>query len=337
MFVMNNDIHHVTAIAVVDLARELKRHLIVDEEQLNALHPDLLGYVGMLERYQDVSELMSERLPEKLLLSLWKLASRADVHGDIGVRIGRTISPPALGLMSRMLSCCQTLGDALSVYLDNIGIVNSSETWLVQKLDGKRELVFSFPPHKNYPRCAVERSMISLHQLGEYYCQRNIPVLAVDMAFPKPEYQHSLEKSFGCKLNFQSDRNSLTVDESIFSFSLSERNRYMENLLRDKVSEIHAKNSLGSTALRVSETIKGNLSDFCCIESVADKLHMSKSTLYRKLRIEGTSFSYILDDERRAIYFKNSHLPVESLSMRLGFRDVSSFYKSRKKWLCREG
>lgn len=333
---MNNDIHHVTAIAVVDLARELKRHLIVDEEQINALHPSLLGYVRMLERHQDVSELMIERLPEKLLLSLWRLASGADSYSDIGVRIGRTVSPPALGLMSRMLSCCQTLGDALNMYIDNISVVNSSETWLIHQNEDQRELIFSFPPHKHYPRCAVERSMVAFHQLGEYYCQRNIPILAVDMTFPKPAYSHSLEANFDCKINFQSDRNSLTIDESVFSFALPERNRYMEKLLRNEVSEIHVKNNIGPTTLRVSEIIKGNLTVFCCIENVADKLHVSKSTLYRKLRSEGTSFSYVLDDERRTIYFKNTHLPVESLSTRLGFQDVSSFYKARKKWIYRE-
>ncbi|NOX91139.1 MAG: hypothetical protein GXP18_01415 [Gammaproteobacteria bacterium] len=328
---MNND-HYVAAIAVVDLARELKRNAMIDLAQLRALDSRLASYVLDLENNLDVSELLGMRYPEKLLMTLWQIADQATVNRDIGILVGATISQQTQGLLSRMMTHCDTLEDVLDTYLSNIAFVNAAESWVVQRTRKKVALTFSFAPGKDYPRCAVERSMVSLHHLGRHYCQADIPLDSVEFAYPEPDYSHRLKEQFSCDIIFNSHRHALIMNETVLSQPLPQRNHYMKNILGQKISDVNMQVVPDSTEKKVRDLLRNNLSDFCSVDRLANTLCMSRTTLYRKLKAEGSSFSRLVDEERQKVLILHQHVPVATLCDLMGFKDVSAYYKARKRW-----
>ena len=70
-------------------------------------------------------------------------------------------------------------------------------------------------------------------------------------------------------------------------------------------------------------------------DEVARALHMSVSTLRRRLLEEGTSYQKIKDDERKAAainYMNAPQLSINDIAGLMGFDEPSAFFRSFKKW-----
>lgn len=68
---------------------------------------------------------------------------------------------------------------------------------------------------------------------------------------------------------------------------------------------------------------------------VADRLGLSRQTLYRRLRTEGTSFKELLSTKRRQLaihYLGIERVPVKVAAWRLGFRSPEAFSRAFKRW-----
>ena len=71
------------------------------------------------------------------------------------------------------------------------------------------------------------------------------------------------------------------------------------------------------------------------MEMIAGKINMSKPTLYRKLKDEGTSFQELLNRIRMQLmdhYFLEQKLSISEISYLLGFSEAPAFHRAFKKW-----
>lgn len=71
------------------------------------------------------------------------------------------------------------------------------------------------------------------------------------------------------------------------------------------------------------------------VDGLAKHLNMSKSTLTRKLKLEGSSFKLIMDtlkQQRASELLLGSELSVEAIAFELGYEDNSNFGRSFKRW-----
>lgn len=74
---------------------------------------------------------------------------------------------------------------------------------------------------------------------------------------------------------------------------------------------------------------------FPTAQAIADQLHLSKRTLYRRLADIEMSYQEILDSTRRRLadeYLATS-LSVDEIAERLGFSDTSNFRKAYRNWV----
>lgn len=71
------------------------------------------------------------------------------------------------------------------------------------------------------------------------------------------------------------------------------------------------------------------------IDAVARTLGLSRQTLYRRLRAEGTTFAELLDGLRRRLaltLIRDERVPVKEAAWRLGFSDPAAFSRAFKRW-----
>ena len=89
-----------------------------------------------------------------------------------------------------------------------------------------------------------------------------------------------------------------------------------------------------SIVVTIQQLIQQDIPGHSQIDAVCACLHMSRTTLYRKLKAQGTSYSEILNQVRMDYVAKTGgeNISAEVLSERLGFTDTSAFYKANKRW-----
>ncbi len=71
------------------------------------------------------------------------------------------------------------------------------------------------------------------------------------------------------------------------------------------------------------------------IDRVARELGMSRQTLYRRLKAEGTTFEELLDAKRRQLavrYLRLDRSSVKAAAYKLGFSDPAAFSRAFKRW-----
>ena len=70
-------------------------------------------------------------------------------------------------------------------------------------------------------------------------------------------------------------------------------------------------------------------------DTVADRLHRSRSTLQRQLSGEGTSYRDILESTRQALaekYLRDGDFSQAEIAFMVGFSDQSNFARAFKRW-----
>ena len=70
-------------------------------------------------------------------------------------------------------------------------------------------------------------------------------------------------------------------------------------------------------------------------EEIADTLHISPTTLRRRLRADGTHYQSILDHIRRhrcTLQLEKRWLPGKCVAWELGYAEVNSFYRAFRRW-----
>lgn len=96
---------------------------------------------------------------------------------------------------------------------------------------------------------------------------------------------------------------------------------------------------MGGTPKNVVAQVRAELRPGPCgypnLETVADHLHMSISTLKRRLQAQGTRFQALLDDIRHhdALHMmRNANMSFNEISLLLGFSDPASFTRAFRRW-----
>jgi len=365
------DQQSVAAIAVVDLARILMRLQVLTAQQVEAVcDASVLADARALATGQDISHRMMQRLPETMLIGLWQHAA---VHGSsrLGWQIGQDINPAAQGMLAHWIRHSQTLKQAFFTYRDNIALLNASEGWQVDDSGDDYRMTFHYPALKGYPDIAVQRSLVSIKTWGEFFSGRSLQLQSVSLCQSASQADQAFVAAlFQCPVYFSQDSNRLILSNEQASAPLPQANDFMAQMLARQAAEIPLQD--GDIVQQVEALFGRSLAEFSAIESVCQALNTSRSTLFRQLKAQGTSFSQLLDQFRHRLWlqhtqqFKTQQLqtwqpetqqrqkqspqkqlpqkqPPQSSSPRqensafltelLGFSDPSSFYKARKRWL----
>jgi AraC-like DNA-binding protein len=163
-------------------------------------------------------------------------------------------------------------------------------------------------------------------------------VRAIHVTHGPPAYRSEYDRVFQLPVVFGSDRNAvLLADDGWLTQRPPSSSRVVLDALRDRAEALLEE-------LEGSRTTRGRVESLLVpvlhlggvtIESVAGKLGMSRHTLFRRLRAEGTSFERVLDELRRKLalqYLREKKASVNETAYRLGFSDRSAFSRAFKRW-----
>lgn len=160
---------------------------------------------------------------------------------------------------------------------------------------------------------------------------------AVRVTHPAPAYRAEYEKVFQVPVAFGSDCNALVWDASWWTQRLAPGPPYASRILGQHADRLlreleQSKSMRGRVeAVLLARLQAGETS----MATVAAELGLTRPTLRRRLKAEGTTFATVLDELRRKVateYLSGGDHSVKETAYRVGFSDPAPFSRAFKRW-----
>jgi AraC-like DNA-binding protein len=160
----------------------------------------------------------------------------------------------------------------------------------------------------------------------------------VHVTHAEPLHSSEYRRVFGAPLFFGSDRNGLRIDhELVSSWRFPASPRYVTAVLRDHAEALLRRlEESRSTRGRVESVLAPLLpTGDANVGTVAQRLGLSRQTLFRRLRSEGVTFRQVLDELRHktALYcLMEEKVSVKKTARLVGFSDAAAFSRAFTRW-----
>jgi AraC-like DNA-binding protein len=175
------------------------------------------------------------------------------------------------------------------------------------------------------------------HGVACWLVGRRIPILAAAFAYPEPPRSAEYRLMYSENLRFNDSATSLAFDRSYLELPVIQDERTVKEFVRVAPANIvlKYKNSTGFAAQIRRRLRAAARTEWPNFATFARTLHMTPSTLRRRLEHEGQSFQAIKDQLRRDMaieYLCYTSKSVLEISSELGFAEASAFHRAFKKW-----
>lgn len=152
-----------------------------------------------------------------------------------------------------------------------------------------------------------------------------------------PDHRAEYDRIMNVPITFGSDKNAICIHESWLSIRTNMNNKYVFGVFSERAEALLA-------ILERSATMTGRVESLLMpiihtgdvgMGNIAAKLGMSRISLYRRLKAEGSTFERILDDLRHKLalsYLSGKKISVNEVAYLVGFTDPAAFSRAFKRW-----
>lgn len=187
------------------------------------------------------------------------------------------------------------------------------------------------------PRLLVDMTLASLAQLAVTGTQGHVTPLRIDLA-RRAEGQAYVADHFNCPVTFGQEVDAMVFDRSALDVAMVTADQApFEAEITDLEKRLKAgegEQSAGAI-LRMTLAKLLSLGQPPNLAEAADRMHVSRRSLQRRLKDAGTSFQAELAGVRHVIAQRlllNTELDPVAISMLLGFAEPNSFTRQFRSW-----
>lgn len=160
---------------------------------------------------------------------------------------------------------------------------------------------------------------------------------AVHVTHPAPAYVDEYQRIFRAPVIFASTRNAVLIDEKWLSHPVQLQPRYAFGVLSERAEALLQE-------LENSKTLRGRVEALLMpilhtgnanIQTVSAQMGLSRQTMFRRLKAEGTSFEKLLDGLRHTLamqYLGGKKVSINETAYLVGFSDPAAFSRAFKRW-----
>ena len=300
-------------------------------------------------------ELPSERLLERLGLAAVDLANphaRIDVaqYSRLWRRLARHFDDEFFGMDARRMRAgsfafvCRAamaqpnLDAALRVALEFFGLTFEAFRGSLHHSESLAEVTLreasEAPPLRAFSYFTF---WMLLHGLACWLVGRRIPLLAVELRCEEPGYTDDYRTMFSHNLRFGRPVTRIIFAAELLDLPVRRSEQELNEFLAQAPANILVRyRDTTSLASRIKAQLREvPAEDWPTSEQLAKSLCVSPSTLRRRLADAGQPYQAIKDQIRQemaTLWLADASIPFAEIAERLGFADVSSFYKAFRKW-----
>lgn len=295
-----------------------------------------------------------QMLPARSVITLLERSAAVSNCITFGLRMAELRSLADLGMVSLLIAHQPTLREALSVLVDYRHRINSMLVLHVDEHDDIVLLREEFALHPPIPcRQSNDLALGVLARVGATLLGPAWQPVCISFSYeqPEPGQRDIYRRLFGCRIEYGGDHDGIVIERRAMD---------APNPRADAALASHARNlvdtMLGpaqrSLAEEVEESIMLRLpTGRASIGSTAEVLGMNVRTLQRRLRLERTGFTELLErvrDQQAARYLGNPRLRLTDVADLLGYASLAAFSRwyaerfsespsaARKRLQCRD-
>lgn len=276
------------------------------------------------------------RIRLNLYHQIWNNAIQASRDPALGLHVGEQNYASEMGLVANVLIHEETLGDSLRQYVRLYSLVNDGITLHFDEGATSSRLFFKHIDSGFYNISDVERTLVVSITRSRLFVHRDIKLKRVGFAHSAPDYLAEYQRIFDCPIEFNQTHSFIELENEYLMYSPVRKNPYTRSALlsyaNNILNKINRKRFSNQVRKHIVDLLQYRKAD---VDEVAKRLHMSRHTLYRKLKVEDIAFQDLVDEVRReqAIEMvESSEQSLSEVAFLLGFSELSSFSRAFKRW-----
>jgi AraC-like DNA-binding protein len=299
--------------------------------------------VALLQRSRISAERLQDgdaRIPMSQYFDLMQAAKALTGNEAFALEFGRTVHMQEFSVLGLIFHACETVLDAI-VQANRYGQlvidvdVGTTDRFQWHRRTGRLWLVDTRPDPNDFPEL-TEITFGRFMRLTRPFWDTPL-VKEVHLTRPAPEYAAEYARIWEAPTRFGTDWNAMRVEEARLRQRIAVQPRFAFGILSE-----HAEQLL--TTLEASRSTRGEVERLLLpilhtgnvsMDAVAEQLHVSRQTLYRRLRAEGVTFEVVLDELRKSLavhYLSGRKASVNETAYLVGFSDPAAFSRAFKRW-----
>lgn len=282
------------------------------------------------------------RFPAHRFTRVLSRLAKASNNPHISLRLAEATQPRMLGSTGFLISTSDTLGQALHILEEYLGILFESAHLRLEfsaeydaGIESVRLLLALDEPQQN----VTEFFLACLLNWPRWLTGQQIPIQCVELTHPEAEDPARYRQLFAAEVTFNKRENAVVFPAHYLTLPCTDANPELHQLHRAFADALLGKSqSRTALAAQVRHLIREQVltqGETIRREEVARELGLSLRTLQRKLGELGTNFQTLYDETRKALCLEFIHqgdLSFGEIAFQLGFSNQSAFQKAFKRW-----
>lgn len=302
-------------------------------QQLGVSREALLAQAGI-----ETSDLNAERWPIDHITRLWCAAVQCTQDAGFGLKVGASVGPASLNVVSFLLQSAPTLREAFALVQQCQSLISdggrfqaiagADACWVVyHPSQGK----LAFSPHQ------IEAVLAAAVVFARWITGTSLRPLAVQFSQKRLGPMAGYREVFRCPVTFEQAFSGVLLPNALLDAPLPQADAQLAQVLhkhaRERLAVLTARDDLGQTlrgwiATQLSSHLPTRAQAACV-------LGLTERTLARHLQAQGLSFSSLLDEVRREAALQalaHTQRPLAEIGQALGYAEPSVFNRAVRRW-----
>jgi AraC-like DNA-binding protein len=275
------------------------------------------------------------RIPIPIIVQILERARSLTKEPALGFFLGIQMGVSAHGYVGAAALAASTMRDAIDLAV-RFGPILTTALTLRLRVEG-REASLILDEHADFGPArdsVILAALNGIRHIGQTMTTHSLTGY-MDLALPTPSYCARLH-AVAPGVRFQQPVHRLLFDASALELRYALADPVALKLALDRCERTLA--SLGNAnrvTTRVRSLFGADKRGLPTIDAVAKTLHVSARTLKRQLAAEGTSFSQLVDEERREramFLIAAPDVSLKDIADRLGYANLANFTRAFQRW-----
>lgn len=276
------------------------------------------------------------RVPATAYARLWRLLARRMDDEFFGMD-PRKLKSGSLEFLCRASMAQPTLATALETGLGFLSLMLERMPAQLVHQQSLAEIVLLEPEPEPRRAFTYFAYWMIVHGVACWLAGRRIPILAIELRCPPPDFCDDYQVMFSDNLRFDRPRTRMIFSADCLDLPIKRSQEELKRFLAHAPANILVKyRDPDSLATRIKADLRQVPADtWPETEGLAASLCISASTLRRRLAEEGQTYQGLKDSVRKElaiVWLADAEISFAEIATRLGFADASSFYKAFRKW-----
>jgi AraC-like DNA-binding protein len=270
------------------------------------------------------------------VFAIWRTVAEMSSDPGFGLKLGTELRFERSHPVFIAGICSRTFGDALQRLARYKQLTCPEEIRVHRKAEEASVEFFFIEAKESQPDIMVDLGLSWILCVGQRGSDGEITPLRLELTRPV-KHRALLERHFGCRVRFNSDRNALVFRSSDLDRPFVTHNEELVQIIGTQLdAELKAENS----SVNIGQQVKGALTRSLAgkrptLQGVAQELGLSTRTLQRRLTDSGFTFQQLVQETRRELarhHLKQRVVELPEVAFLLGFEDVNSFFRAFQMW-----